>query len=96
MKPTKNLAYRVGGDYEDHKVIRVRQMNGLKGRLHDYKEHKYVRSDIVDHIIEGLAEMERDWNYETGFAGRYTNDMTNDQEIQIEKDQILKDYGIDK
>ena len=96
MKSTKNLVYRVAVDHEDHKVIRVRQLSGIPGHLHEYKEHKYVRADIVEHIIEGLAEMERDWNYETGFAGRYTNNMTTEQEIQIEKDQILKDYGLDK
>ena len=74
MKPTKNLAYRVGGDYEDHKVIRVRQMNGLKGRLNDYKQHRYIRADIVENLIEEIKDL---WEWEIG----YDVDSEENQEI---------------
>ena len=89
MKYTQSLAYRVAGDYEDHKVIRVRQMNGIPGRLHDYKQHKYVRADIVEKMIDELANLHvkvRDYHF----------GVSQTQEKQVEKKKILRLYGLDE
>ena len=89
MKSTKNLVYRVAVDHEDHKVIRVRQLSGIPGHLHEYKEHKYVRADIVETIIEELARSCVDQGYRT--VG-----LSHTQEIQVERKRILIHYGLDK
>ena len=93
MRHDKKILCRVGTEFEDYKVIEIWQSLAY---THEEKIDQYIRADIVVHIIDRLAELERDLNYSTGFAGRYTDNMTDGQEIQIEKDQILKDYGLDK
>ena len=93
MKPDTKILCRVGSKLRDYKVVQVWQWT--EDRLEE-KVDNYIRADIVDHLIDRLAELERDWNKETGFAGAYTDDMTSNEEIQIEKDQLLKDSGLVK
>ena len=92
MKPTNNLVYRAVEDFEDHKVIRVKEMSGKSGHLHTYKLHEYVRSDIVETIIEELARLSVDNRYDKSIN---SGGLSHTQEIQVERKRILIHYGLD-
>ena len=93
MQHTKELVYRAVEDFEDHKVIQVKQMNGSMPHLHHYKLHKYVRADIVEKMIDAYADLRVENVYDTG--GHYGG-LTHEQELQLEKNRIFGILGLNK